>query len=181
MRRFMCILPITLFTFVFASCMTSLSSDVEALLVDKVDVERYSGLWYQVARYPHSFQKGECAESTAEYTIRDDGKIGVLNHCWKDYYGGESSSKVRAVATPVDNSGNRLRVVFFLLFPANYLIIELDDKDYQWAAVTGPSLDTLWVLSREPSLPKAVYESIIDSLVEKGFNRDKIIKTSRQK
>ncbi|MFO7730831.1 MAG: lipocalin family protein [Spirochaetia bacterium] len=160
--------------------MTSLNSDVEALLVEKVDVERYSGLWYQVARYPHSFQRGECTESTAEYTIRDDGKIEVLNHCWKDYYGGESSTNVRAIATPVDPSGNRLKVVFFRLFPAQYLIIELDEDDYQWAAVTGPSLDTLWVLSREPSLPGEIYESIIDSLVEKGFNRNKIIKTSRQ-
>ena len=57
------------------------------MLVKNVDVERYSGLWYQVGRYPHWFQTDDCAESTAEYTIREDGRIDVLNRCWKDNYG----------------------------------------------------------------------------------------------
>lgn len=165
----------------FSSCKTVLSDSTSAKLVPSVDIEKYAGLWYQVGRYPHFFQSDDCGESTAEYSLMDDGRIGVLNRCWKESYGGEYSSEVHAVGTPVDENGNWLSVVFFGLFAADYLIIELDSENYEWAAVSTPEENTLWILSREPALPAEIYDDIITSLVAKGFDSSKIIKTSKQR
>ncbi len=77
-----------------------------------MDLERYSGLWYQVARYPNSFQRKECRLSTARYTLREDGRVEVR-----------------------DETNSWLRVRFFRIFGADYLIIDLD-TDYRWAVVT---------------------------------------------
>lgn len=144
-----------------------------------MDLDRYTGLWYQVARYPHRFQRRECVVSTARYTRMDDGRIEVRNDCWADAALETSNQNVRAVARPVDESNSWLKVRFFRLFNADYLIIELDD-DYRWAVVTTPDQNTLWVLSRTPSLDEDLYESIIDRLAERGFDREKIIRTSLQ-
>jgi len=164
-----------------SSCSTILTDSVSAKLVPDVDIKRYAGLWYQVGRYPHFFQSDDCSESTAEYTLLENGKIEVLNRCWTDYYGGEYSSEVRAAGTPVNEQGNWLKVVFYGLFPADYLIVELDYENYSWAAVTTPSEETLWILSRETFLPEEVYSAIVSSLESKGFDRTKIIKTSGQR
>lgn len=173
---FMIILVLVLWT----GCTTSISPEMSDLLVDKVDLTRYSGLWYQVGRYPHSFQRGECGDSTAEYSLREDGKINVLNRCWEDEYGGTYSQQVRAVGTAMDERGSWLRVVFFKVFPAAYLIIELDEENYQWAAVTTANKGSLWILSRTPALDEKTFEQILSSLEAKGFSRDKIIRTSQQ-
>jgi lipocalin len=165
---------------VCSGCTTQLPQDVASMLVPTVDIQKYSGLWYQVARYPHSFQRASCGDSTAEYTIREDGKISVLNVCWEQEYGTKINQRVRAVAVPVTETNNFLRVKFYYLFPASYLIIELDEDQYQWAAVTTPKMNLLWILSRTPSLDPAVYQQIVDSLVKKGFDQSMIIKTSRQ-
>ncbi len=147
--------------------------------VPHVDLTRYAGVWYQVARYPHFFQRRECAVSTARYTLRDDGRVGVRNDCWADEFGGKSRQHVNAIARPVDEANSWLKVRFFRLFNADYLIIELD-PDYRWAVVTAPDMDTLWVLSRTPALDEAVYQSIIGLLADRGFDREKIIRTSEQ-
>jgi apolipoprotein D and lipocalin family protein len=115
-----------------------------------VDLERYSGLWYQVARYPNSFQRKECRLSTARYTLREDGRVEVRNDCWEDQVGGERNQTVGAVARPVDETNSWLRVRFFRIFGADYLIIDLD-TDYRWAVVTTPDKKLLWILAREPA------------------------------
>jgi apolipoprotein D and lipocalin family protein len=148
--------------------------------VEKVDLERYAGLWYQVARYPHFFQKGECALSTARYTLLEKGKILVENHCWKDEVGGEINQKVRAKAWPADESGSKLKVRFYGLFVADYYIIELDTDAYQWAVVTTPDMNTLWVLSRGPALEEKTFQNLLGRLDRSGFDISKIIRTSKQ-
>lgn len=178
MKKYL-LLVVLVLLFVFLGCASRLPKETEKMLVKTVDIQKYAGLWYQVARYDHFFQSDDCKESTAEYTIRPNGKISVLNRCWKDYYGGEYTQQVRATAYPVNDYSSWLRVLFYGVFPANYLIIELD-KNYQWAAVTTANRKSLWILSRKPFLEAKVYDMIIESLVSKGFNKDEIIKTSRQ-
>ncbi|MFW5744645.1 MAG: lipocalin family protein [bacterium] len=160
-------------------CASTGRSEDAPQTVPFVDLERYAGLWYQVARYPHSFQRRECAVSTARYTLLDDGRVEVRNNCWADEAGGTSRQSVRAFARPVDDSNSWLKVRFFRLFNADYLIIELD-PDYRWAVVTSPDRNTLWILAREPALPEQTYESVVDLLVSRGFDREKIIRTSGQ-
>jgi apolipoprotein D and lipocalin family protein len=147
--------------------------------VSQVDLNRYAGVWYQIARYPHFFQRRECAISTARYSIRDDGRVAVRNDCWADELNGTSRQHVTAVARPIDDTNSWLKVRFFGLFTADYLIIELD-ADYRWAVVTTPDMDTLWILSRTPALEEQLFQSIIDRLEARGFEREKIIRTSGQ-
>jgi apolipoprotein D and lipocalin family protein len=147
--------------------------------VESVDLERYAGLWYQVARYPHSFQRRECRLSTARYTLFGNGRVEVRNDCWADEVDGERNQTVRAIARPVDETNAWLKVRFYGLFNADYLIIELD-ADYSWAVVTTPAMNTLWVLARTPAIEDELYLSILDRLEDRGFIRDRIIRTSLQ-
>jgi apolipoprotein D and lipocalin family protein len=178
--RFRAVVLAAVLAFTAAGCATGSGRDIEQILVDQVDLRRYSGLWYQVGRYPNWFQTGDCEESTAEYTLYEDGTVSVLNRCWSDRYGGTYSQQVRAVARPANAGNSWLRVRFFGLFPANYLIIELDAEHYQWAAVTTPGRSSLWILSRTPALESETFEQIVASLENKGFDPDKISRTSRQ-
>lgn len=148
--------------------------------VPEVDLDRYTGLWYQVARYPHFFQRSRCALSTAEYTRREDGKIQVENRCWAEEVGGKITQKVSAVARPVKGEPGHLKVTFYGLFTSDYLIIDLDTENYQWAVVSTPSRKTLWILSREPALEEEVFQKRLQTLEKKGFDRGKILRTSRQ-
>jgi apolipoprotein D and lipocalin family protein len=147
--------------------------------VSAVELQRYTGLWYQVARYPHFFQRKECRFSTAKYTLLDDGRIEVRNDCWADEVGGKRRQTVRAFARPIDATNAWLKVRFYRLFDADYLIIELDEE-YRWAVVTTPDMDTLWILCREPSLEEDIYLKVLDRLEKRGFIREDIIRTSLQ-
>lgn len=171
---------VCLLSFLAIGCVTTPDCATDApATVASVNLERYAGLWYQVARYPHFFRRRECPISTARYTLRDDGRIAVRNDCWADEAGGTSRQRVRAVARPIDETNSWLRVRFYRIFPADYLIIELDDQ-YNWAVITTPDRKTLWVLSRTPSLDEPVFSAIIDRLAERGFDPGKILRTSLQ-
>ena len=176
MKKWLVLVMMVPIAAMMAGCVSSRSSAGPPATVPSVELDRYTGLWYQVARYPHSFQRRECTVSTARYTLLDDGRIEVGNDCWADEVGGDSRQSVRAFARPIDESNSWLKVRFFRLFNADYLIIELDE-DYQWAVVSGPDMQTLWILSRTPTLPEETYTAIVDRLVERGFVREKIIRT----
>ncbi|MCS6891981.1 MAG: lipocalin family protein [Rhodovarius sp.] len=125
--------------------------------VAAVDLDRYLGSWFEVARLPAPFQDSggrRCVDVTASYTRRPDGRIAVLNRCLDANDSFRERSAI-AVASVVEGSGNaRLRVRFFWPFSADYWVIGLD-PDYRWAVVGGPSRRFLWILSRTPNLPEA--------------------------
>lgn len=131
------------------------AKDAPALqTVSAVDAEQYVGLWYEIARYPNGFQEN-CEGVTAEYALRDDGKISVLNTCHTGTKSGEPRS-ARGVARILEGSnGARLAVNFAPIpLPAgdgNYWVIYLDDA-YQQAVVGEPSGRYLWYLSRTPAI-----------------------------
>lgn len=142
------------------------------MTVPSVDLQRYAGLWYEIAKYPVFFEQG-CFGVTAEYTIRDDGKVTVLNTCRE----GSLDGRVRtiegyAVSTnPPENS--RLNVYFFG-FPGPYWIIGLDD-DYQWAVVSDPTRSTLWILSRTPQLSQETYDGILALIEAQGYDTGRLV------
>lgn len=179
MRIWIVIAAAVFLVLIAGGCASTRRSSPPPETVQSVDLERYAGLWYQVARYPHSFQRRECRLSTARYTLRDDGRVTVRNDCWVDEVDDERAQTVGAVARPHNESNSWLKVSFFGIFPADYLIIELD-AEYEWAVVTTPSRNTLWILAREPRLEEELYQEIVDRLVERGFVRDRIIRTSLQ-
>ena len=143
--------------------------------VDQVDIERYSGKWYEIARYEHYFEKG-CTNATAEYTIRKDGKLKVTNKCILE--DGEAIDAV-GVAYAVDKSNSKLKVSFFRPFYGNYWILMLGD-DYSYAVIGDPTREYLWILSRTPVLDSEVKEMILTALPELGYATDKLLWTKHE-
>src|SRR5665647_231795 len=150
----------------------SVACDVKPVLttVSSVDLNRYLGTWYELASYPQFFERG-CSNVRATYTAQDDF-IKVYNQSTKDGKPNEITGKAFVVA----NSGNaKLKVQFFWPFKGDYWIIDLD-KDYKWAIVSDPKQKTLWILSRSKTMDETLYNSLIDSLVKKGYSQTKIVK-----
>ena len=144
--------------------------------VSHVDLNRYMGVWYEIARYPNSFQKG-CVGSRATYTLLDDGKVSVLNEC----YDGSFSGKLRSAkgkAWAVDKETNaRLKVSFFWFFAGDYWIIDIADN-YSYVVVGHPQRKYLWILSRNKIMEDGTYEGILRRLVEiHQYDTSKLIKT----
>ncbi|MFD1466737.1 lipocalin family protein [Hymenobacter caeli] len=143
--------------------------------VAHVDLHRYGGLWYEVARLPARFEKG-CQHVTADYTLRPDGKVGVRNTCHKGgLYGPVRGAS--AVARAVDATNARLKVQFFWPFEGNYWILALDEAAYQYALVGEPNRQNLWLLSRQPHLERRIRDRLIAHARALGFPVEKLIFT----
>ncbi len=136
-----------------------------------VQLSRYMGRWYEIARYPKWFEKN-CYGVTADYALRPDGTLSVLNTCHE----GSSRGPVRTAsgrAWKTGASNARLRVRFFWPFSSPYWIIELD-PDYRWAVVGHPQRKYLWILSRTPKLPQKVEAGILKRLAALGYDVSKL-------
>jgi len=143
--------------------------------VEKVELPRYLGDWYEVAAFPQSFQKG-CTATTATYTLRDDGELDVLNRCRDGAPDGkERSAKGRARV--VDRAtGAKLEVSFFRPFWGAYWVIDLD-PGYRWAVVGHPGRDYLWILARQPALDEETYAGILRRLAEQRYDTARLVRT----
>jgi apolipoprotein D and lipocalin family protein len=150
---------------------------VELPVVGDVDLEKYSGTWYEIARLPNSFEKGlKCV--TATYRLRDDGKIEVINRGHKTGKPGKIS-KIKGVArVPDRNEPAKLKVTFFWPFSGDYYIIELD-KEYRYALVGEPSRKYLWILARDKVLESTIYEDLLKKAAEMGFDSKSVIRTDQ--
>ncbi|MEO6165934.1 MAG: lipocalin family protein [Chitinophagales bacterium] len=144
----------------------------ELITVPEVDVNRYTGKWYEIASYPQRFQKG-CRCTTAEYTVTDKGYITVFNQCRKGA-GAEKISAIKGKAFPVKGSNNaKLKVQFFWPLKGDYWIIDLA-PDYSYAVVGTENRKYLWILSRTPKMEQQVLDKIITAITSKGFNIDQL-------
>ena len=144
-------------------------------VVPYVDLQRYLGTWYEIATIPQSFQAG-CVGVTAEYSLRKNGDIQVVNTCLQETLDGKVR-KARGKARVVDRTTNaKLKVRFFWPFTGAYWIIELDE-DYQWAVVGHPDRTYYWILSRTPQMDVALYDELIRRAAAKGYDTSKIKKT----
>jgi apolipoprotein D and lipocalin family protein len=142
-------------------------------VVSFVDLDRYLGKWYEIARLPAFFQR-KCAASTAIYTKRDDGLIGVLNECREKSSNGKVQ-RIEGKAWVEDTNTNaKLRVRFFWPFSGDYWIIELD-RNYQYVVVSEPNRKYLWILSRTPQMDPILIKEILVRLREKGFDTNQLI------
>jgi len=156
-----------------ASCSTTPIVPLE--VVPQVDLNRYMGVWYEIARFPFRVQEG-CFATTATYALRPDGTVSVLNQCRKGSFGGQLST-AEGTARVVDARTNaKLAVTFFKLFTGDYWIIDLG-KAYEYAVVSVPSRQYLWILSRTPMLQDGVYRDILERLSAQGFDVRRLVKT----
>lgn len=144
------------------------SVEVDNSTVMSVDLDRYLGRWYEIAKFDHPFERG-LDYAMAHYTLREDGKIDVLNTGIKD--GRAKDAKGIAKTT---NLPGLLRVSFFGPFYAEYRIMMLDD-DYQYVLVGGSTDKYLWILSRTPQLDEATKALLLAEADRRGYNTNRLI------
>lgn len=158
-------------------------SDLET--VPKVDLDRYAGRWYEIAKFPHRFQKQCVSDDTANYTIKPNGRVEVVNSCRKK---DGTIDSVTGEARVVDKTtGAKLKVRFapswisFLSFVwADYWVIELG-PNYEYAVVSEPGRDYLWILSRTPEMDDALYSAILERTAAKGLDTNRLVRTKHTK
>lgn len=150
----------------FAAC--DASTKVDNSTVKSVDLNRYLGSWYEIAKYDHYFER-DLDYAMARYTLRDDGKIDVLNTGIKD----GRAKDAKGIAKTTDVPG-LLRVSFFGPFFADYRIMMLDEN-YQYVLVGGGTDKYLWILSRTPQLDDATQSLILAEADRRGYDTSKLI------
>ena len=142
-------------------------------VVTDFEIDRYLGTWYEIARLDHSFERGLSSVS-ANYSLRDDGGVRVVNRGYSDQSGEWDEAIGKAYFVGASNVG-QLKVSFFGPFYGGYNIIELDKSDYQYSLVAGPDRDYLWILSRTAKMQPDILRSLVNKARELGFATDKLI------
>lgn len=136
------------------------------------EVNRYLGKWYEIARMDHSFERG-MDQVTADYSLREDGGVTVLNRGFKTEDKDWNDANGRAYFVE-DKKTGFLKVSFFRPFYGAYIIFELDE-DYQYAFVAGDTSSYLWLLSRTPTISPELKAHFIEKAQSIGFNTDTLI------
>jgi apolipoprotein D and lipocalin family protein len=142
-------------------------------VVPHVDLKKYLGKWYEIARLPARFEEG-CSDITATYSLRKDGSISVLNKCKRNGKVKRAKGKAKVVDK---NTGAKLKVTFFWPFYGDYWIINLGN-DYDYAVVGTPNRKYLWILSRTPQMDDKLFSQLIELVKSKGFDVKNLIRTS---
>lgn len=141
--------------------------------VQGFDINRYVGTWYEIARLDHGFEKG-LSHVTAEYSLKDDGGLKVLNKAFNSKTGKWESSEAKAYLIEGPDVG-RLKVSFFGPFYGSYNIIDLDEENYSYAMVTGPTTHFFWILARQPTLENAIMQRLIQKAIALGFKLEGLV------
>jgi apolipoprotein D and lipocalin family protein len=149
-----------------------------AVPVTGFELERYLGVWHEVARLDHRFERG-LTQVTAEYSLRPDGGVKVLNRGFKAAKSEWKEAEGRAYFTG-DKGTGQLKVSFFGPFYGGYNIIDLDKDGYRYALVCGPSRSYLWILAREPELPEADLKRLLDKAASLGFDTGALVYPGRK-
>jgi apolipoprotein D and lipocalin family protein len=170
-------MKITSLTLIAIMIFNSVHSQKSPSVVSTVDLNRYKGLWYEIARLPNFFErKLKCTSAT--YTLRDDGRITVLN---KGNYltDPEKSASSKGVAwIPDKNSPAKLKVQFFWPFTGDYWILYLD-KEYRYVLVGDPATKYLWILSREKKMDESTYNMLLQKAVDNGYDVKTMIRVEQ--
>jgi len=142
--------------------------------VADVDLSRYLGKWYEIARFPFVFEDG-LVNTTATYSLLKNGKVSVLNEGYRDTATGKKSTAKGVASIPNPAMNSKLKVSFFGPFAADYWIIALDEIDYSYALVCS-QYKYLWVLSRTPIMDDSIYNELVQKATAWGFQTEKLYK-----
>ena len=149
----------------------SFASSVDTSTVDRFDLNKYLGIWYEVARYDHSFEKG-MDNTIAQYILQDDGTVAVINSGWKN--GKYQVAEGKAKYPDPDGKPGGLKVSFFLFFYSEYNIMMVDEN-YQMSLVGSKKDNYLWILSRTPEPDPALLGMMLDEAADRGYDIEKLI------
>lgn len=152
-------------------------SNIDKSTVKNVDLQRYMGKWYEIARFNHRFERG-LEGVTAVYTLKEDGKIKVENCGHKGTVEGELKCTEGKAKVPDTTDPGKLKVAFFLSFYSDYYILELD-QDYRWALVGSSTDKYLWILSRTPRLETDVLTMILGKARARGYDTNRLLFVSQ--
>lgn len=166
-----CLRPFLLLLLVLLNACTGIPKTLQP--VTGFELNRYLGTWYEIARLDHRFERG-LTDIRAEYSLRDDGGVKVLNSGYRAEEGKRHSAEGRAYFIDQPDVG-RLQVSFFGPFYGAYNIIALDKTNYNWVMICGPDLDYLWILSRTPQLDHAILQDLIQQATSAGFATEQLI------
>lgn len=153
---------------------TMMAADAPLTTVASVDLQRYLGKWYEIARYPNRFERKCVSEVTATYSALPGGKLRVVNACKnKDGKFTEANGKAKIV-DPKTNA--KLKVSFFWPFYGDYWIVDLA-PDYSYAVISEPKREYLWILARAPQMNPAEYDRILERIRSRGLDPAKLVRT----
>lgn len=141
--------------------------------VSQFELDRYLGTWYEIARLDHSFERG-LSQVTAEYSLRDDGGVSVINRGFSAEEQEWDEAEGKAYFVDKDSEGY-LKVSFFGPFYGSYVVFELERENYSYAFVSGPNHDYLWLLSRTPTVSSDVIARFEAMSKERGFETGQLI------
>lgn len=160
--KFLCTIPFLGMT----AC--SSSSLIDTTTVRELDLRRFSGDWYEIARFDHSFERG-LTGCKANYTIQENGSIKVTNSGYKRTLDGKYHESVGKARRPDDSIPGKLEVSFFWFFYSDYYVLELAD-DYRYALIGSSSDDYLWLLSRTPRMEKEDVMYVLQRAEARGYD-----------
>ncbi len=184
MKKFVLVAFLALSALIPASISAQSKNQNTLETVASVDLKRYAGKWFEIARYPNKFQKQCAGNTTATYNFLSGGEIEVINQCVKkDGTTIDAKGKGR-FADKTNNAKLEVRFApgFLSFLPkvwGDYWIIDLDDQ-YNYAAVGDPKREYFWILSRQPEMSDATYQNLLRRAEAKGFNPGKVIKTPQR-
>ena len=165
---------------VMALCLISCLGVPEgARPVQDFNLDSYLGKWYEIARLDHSFERG-LSNVTAEYSLREDGGVRVINRGFKSGKNKWKDAEGKAYFVE-DTSTGKLKVSFFGPFYGAYNVIALDQEAYQWSLVVGPDTNYLWILSRTPVLDQEIVDQLLSEAKSLGFSTDELIFVNQEK
>lgn len=141
--------------------------------VEDFRLDRYLGTWYEIARLDHSFERG-LSRVTAEYSLREDGGVRVVNRGYSEKEREWKEAEGRASFVDRVDQGH-LKVSFFGPFYGSYIVFELDRDSYQYALVSGPDKSYFWILARKPEMDKELKERLVANAAARGFDMSGLI------
>lgn len=152
---------------------------IDKTVVKELDLQKYLGTWYELARYNHRFERG-LVGVTANYSIREDGKIKVLNSGYKKSLDGKFSQATgKAYRPEPEKEPAKLKVSFFWNFYGDYYVLDLEEN-YQWAIIGSSSDNYLWILSRTPHMDPDLYNELLEKIKLRGYDISQLIKVEQK-
>ena len=162
-----------------AYCNNNENMNIDTSTVKNYELDKYLGTWYEIARFPHSFEKG-LVGVTANYSLRKDGKIQVINQGYKNSFDGKLKKAKGKAWIPDPEKPGKLKVAFFWFFGADYYIMELDTINYEYALIGSSSDNYLWILNRKPQMPEETYKMLKNKAKQRGYDLSRLIEVEQK-